>query len=87
MSDTWNIVQKGDTKLVWKDFDETNINEIKEMESEVNCEPYFCKVTNSVVFKTTSKNLRMIKGPEYSQLELISRYLTTESKLYDLLES
>mgnify|MGYP003629950806 FL=1 len=87
MKDTWNIVQKGDTKIVWKDFDETNVNEIKEIEQELKSEPYFCKTTNSIVFKTDSKELRIMKGPNYSELELISRYLTTESKLYDLLES
>ena len=84
---TWNIVEKGNTKLVWKDLNETNLNEIKEVEQKVESEPYFCKLTNSVVFKTDSKNLRMEKGPDYSELELISRYLTTENKLYDLLES
>ena len=87
MNDTWNIVQKGEVKLVWKDLEETNLKEIKEVEKEVNCEPYLCKITNSVVFETTEKNLRMIKGPDYCQLELVSRCLTTESKLYDLLES
>lgn len=87
MTNTWNIVEKGNAKMVWKDLNETNLNEIKEMEQKVQSEPYFCKLTNSVVFKTDSKNLRMEKGPDYSELELISRYLTTESKLYDLLKS
>ncbi len=87
MIDTWNIVEKGNAKLVWKDLSETNYEEIKEVENKVSSEPYFCKLTNSVVFKTDSKNLRMVKGPDYSELELVSRYLTTENKLYDLLKS
>ena len=86
MNDTWNIVQKGEVKLVWKDLEETNLKEIKEVEKEIKSEPYLCNVTNSVVFETTSKSLRMVKGVDYCQLELVSRYLTIENKLYDLLD-
>ena len=35
MNDTWNIVQKGEVKLVWKDLEETNLKEIKEVEKEI----------------------------------------------------
>jgi hypothetical protein len=87
MINTWNIVEKENVKTVWKDLDETNYEEIKNVEKEVGSEPYFCKQTNSVVFKTSSPEIKMVRGQNYSELELISRYLTTENKLYDLLNS
>ena len=87
MIDTWNIVEKENTKIVWKDVDATNLEEIRSIESQVGSEPYFCPDTKSVVFKTTNKGIRMEKGPDYSNLELISRYLKTENKLYELLNS
>lgn len=84
---TWNIVEKGTTKIMWKDLNETNIEEIKDLENKAKTKPYFCKLTNSVVFKTEDENIKVVKGPDYSELELVSRYLTTENKLYDLLQS
>ena len=82
----WNVVEQNNSKLVWLNVDETNLDEIKNMESKLMCEPYFCPNTSSVVFRT-NKQMTIEKGPNYSELELISRYLTTESKLYDLLGS
>jgi len=87
MIDTWNIVENENVKTIWKDLEQTNYNEIKNVEETIGSEPYFCKKTNSVVFKTSVPHIRMERGQNYSELELISRYLTTESKLYDLLKS
>lgn len=86
MIDTWNIVEKADSKLVWKDLEETNLEEIKNIEATLESEPLFCKHTNSVVFKTNA-NIKMVRGKNYSELELISRYLTTDNKLYEMLNS
>ena len=87
MINTWNIVEQNNTKIVWKNLEDTNLEEIQNVEHTVESEPYFCKTTNNVVFKTTTPGIRMIKGADYSELELISRYLTTENKLYELLKS
>ncbi len=82
----WNIVEQNNSRLVWLNVEDTNIEEIKNMESQLMCEPYFCQSTNSVVFRT-NKQLTIERGPDYSELELISRYLTTECKLFDLIGS
>lgn len=86
MDNTWNIVEKSNEKIVWKDLEETNFEEIKNIEQILGSEPFYCKHTNSVVFKA-NPNIKMVKGVNYSELELISRHLTTESKLYDMLKS
>ena len=82
----WNVVQQGDSKIVWKDVNETSIAEIREVEQKVKSEPFYCNVTKSVVFKT-KELVRMERGANYSELEMISRYLTTEEKLYEVLNS
>lgn len=86
MIETWNIVEQANSKIVWKDLESTNMDEIKNLESTLESEPYFCEKTNSVVFKTDSP-IKMERGVNYSELELISRYLTTETKLYEALNS
>ncbi len=84
---TWNIVENGNTKKIWKSIEDTNYSEIKLVEQEINSEPYYCLTSKSVVFVTTNKDINVVKKENYSELELISRYLTTETKLYDLLKS
>jgi len=87
MINTWNVVERNNSKIVWKDINETKFDEIKYIEKTTGTEPFYCTNTKSVVFVTSSPDVNIIKGNDYSELEMISRYLTTENKLYDLLKS
>lgn len=85
MNNSWNVVENNSTKLVWKSLNDTNPEEIKEIEQNLNSEPFYCDTTSSVVFKT-NKDFKVLKGINYSDLELESRYLKTDNKLYELLD-
>jgi len=87
MIDTWKKVDNQHSKLVWKEIEKTNLDEILQVEKLIGSEPFYCKITNSVVFKTKNSDINITKEQNYSELVLFSRYLNTENKLYDLLKS
>ena len=86
MDNTWNIVDKGTTKLVWKDLGEVvDYQEISQLENELNTDAYYCNTTKSVVFETDSL-LEVPKNVNYSELELTSRYINKDTKFNELLQ-
>ena len=82
---TWNIVSKGEDKLVWKNLEETEHLDIKNVEETLESEPLYCEKTNSVVFKT-DKDIVMERGNDYSELELISRHINTDTTLNEVFD-
>ena len=85
MIENWNIVENKNKKLLWKDVTQTNFSEIRDIEKQIKSIPHYCNTTNSIVFETDNKDIPVVKNKNYSELVLISRYLTLDNKLYDLI--
>jgi hypothetical protein len=80
MLKTWNIVKTHEGVVVWKELDTiNNLNEIEQIKNDLGAEALFCEKTNSVVFKPLNE-IDVPKNTNYSQLELVSRYLEPTSK-------
>ena len=87
MKNNWNIVEtKNNTNLVWVDVALTNYQEIKDMESQLNAEAYFCKQTNSVLIETPN-TIEVPKNTNYNELLMVSRYLNKDVKISEALNS
>ena len=72
----WNVVEKNGKVMVWQDL--SNDVDVNAMKDYLNETPKVCTNTNSVVFLVDKLDFR--KEANYSELELISRYVEPTSE-------
>lgn len=78
----WNIVEKNGQTMIWKDNDSVHSDvDVSSVMGVLNETPKLCTKTNSLVF-VTDQPVDFRKESNYSELELISRYIEPTQDYY-----